>query len=98
MISSAAETGGNLAGRRVLVTGASGFLGSHLCEALVRGGADTHGVSRVERHAESGRVHWWKAELTDPAVVRELWKAIRPDVVIHLSALSSAVPDLKLVL
>lgn len=30
---------GLLANRKVLVTGAAGFIGSHLCEALVRGGA-----------------------------------------------------------
>ena len=34
---------------RVLVTGASGFIGSHLCEALVEAG---HSVRAMTRHPE----------------------------------------------
>ena len=35
---------GFLANRKVLVTGAAGFIGSHLCEALIQGGADVIGL------------------------------------------------------
>ena len=31
-------------GRKVLVTGAGGFIGSHLCEALWRAGADVRAL------------------------------------------------------
>src|SRR4051794_34906915 len=85
-------------GQKVLVTGAGGFFGSHLCQALQRRGAEIHGVSRVDRSAESSTIHWWQSDLTDAAAVRDLWKAVRPDVVFHFSALSSAVADLHMVL
>ncbi len=57
-------------GQKVLVTGAGGFFGSHLCQALQRSGADIHGVSRVDRSAESSTIHWWQSDLTDAAAVR----------------------------
>jgi len=39
---------GQLSGERILITGASGFLGSHVCD-LCKNGAEVHGVSRKER-------------------------------------------------
>ena len=40
------EPAHELAGRRVLVTGATGFLGRHLCRRLIRLGAEVHALSR----------------------------------------------------
>ena len=52
----------NLSGKKVLVTGADGFIGSHLTEALVRRGHDvrafvsttpsTHGVGSITARRE----------------------------------------------
>lgn len=47
----ALRSGHALAGRKVLVTGAAGFIGSHLAEALVRVGAD---VSALVRYGSAG--------------------------------------------
>jgi nucleoside-diphosphate-sugar epimerase len=84
-------------GQRVLVTGATGFLGSRLCEVLEDMGIEIHGVSRTAR-LEFGSIRWWKADLTNINSVRALWKEVRPDAVFHLSALSTAAPDVQLVL
>jgi dTDP-4-dehydrorhamnose reductase len=75
---------------RVLVTGATGQLGSYLLEALVRDGR--HGViawsrdTTVRRHGEEVR----PVALTDPRAVVLALDASSPDVIIHTAAVSKA--------
>lgn len=45
---------GNLDGRRVLVTGAGGFIGSRLCERLVEAGARVRALVRYTSDGEAG--------------------------------------------
>jgi len=88
-------TGSPLSGQRVLVTGASGFIGSRLCERLVSVGTEVHGVSRSER---KGVVRWWTADVTDDVAVHAVVRAVQPDVVFHLGGLVSGARDRALVL
>ena len=73
------------ASRKVLVTGASGFIGTHLCKRLRGIGAEVHGVSRAKRLSGSKDIKWWKSNLRQEAEVCELMKLIKPDIVYHLS-------------
>jgi len=73
----------NLSDSRVLVTGATGFLGSHLCDRLRACGADVHAVSRSQQQ-DSGGLHWWRSALDDPNEVDRVLRGVRPDVVYHL--------------
>ncbi len=72
---------------RVLVTGADGFVGKHLCSYLRQQGDEV-----VEAHgppvtgASSGGT---SLDVTAPGRVREVVEAARPDVVIHLAGFSS---------
>jgi UDP-glucose 4-epimerase len=75
----------DLAGRCVLVTGGSGFLGSRLCSQLVESGAEVHGTARSlpQRNAD---VHWSITDVSDVEAVGALFRNVRPDLVFHLAS------------
>ena len=82
-----------LSDRRVLVTGGSGFIGSHLVAALVDIGADVHvltsTVSSVYPHRLTGlraSIALHEGNLTDRTAMRALVREARPDIVFHLGA------------
>jgi nucleoside-diphosphate-sugar epimerase len=84
-VSSNPSSPGCYSGKTLLVTGASGFIGSHLVRRLGGGDAEIHAVARrVHEQPERG-VRWWQSDLGDVAVVRDLLLAVRPDVIFHLA-------------
>lgn len=67
---------------RVLLTGASGFVGCAILEALGRQGAEVHAVSR--RSPASSAPHiWHQADLLVPGVAESLAEDICADTIIH---------------
>jgi nucleoside-diphosphate-sugar epimerase len=84
--------------QKILVTGASGFIGSHLCRRLSSCGAEVHGVSRKIPIKESSCVRWWQGDLADIQTVRNLLTAIKPDVIFHLASHVAGSRSLELVL
>lgn len=87
-----------LVGQRVLVTGASGFIGGHLVKALKSRGAEVYGVSRSDRRGSPGPTQWLQANVEVLEDVERLWDTGRPDVVYHLSGTVNGAPDLDLLL
>jgi len=76
---------------RVLVTGASGFAGSHLARRLVGLGCDVHvlgrptsDLARLDDIRDVVGLHL--ADLRDPDSVAVAVRAVRPDHVFHLAA------------
>ena len=73
---------------RVLITGMSGFAGSHLTELLLK---ETHwrliGMSRTTTGERiHPRVFWWQTDLQDADAVKRFLKFERPDLIVHLAA------------
>ena len=83
---------------KVLITGGSGFLGSHLCRRLVESGVEVHATSRLDRAQREHGIAWWQADLADVAVARTLLSKIKPDVIYHLAGFVGASPARELVL
>ena len=83
---------------RALVTGASGFLGSHLCRRLLAEQAEVHATSRADRSEDpDDRRRWWRCDPADAGAIGELVARVKPDVVFHLAGAVTAAPDLELV-
>ncbi|NNU68620.1 UDP-glucose 4-epimerase GalE [Rhizobium sp. WYCCWR 11152] len=74
--------------RYILVTGGAGFIGSHICKALSRGGMIPVTYDNLSTgHADS--VRWGpliRAELADAAALRRTLAEFSPDCVIHCGA------------
>lgn len=75
-----------LAGSRVLVTGASGFIGRRLCRRLVAEGARVHGTTRSAEPPDVGLAGSSRGDLADPRFVEELVERAKPEVVYHLAS------------
>jgi nucleoside-diphosphate-sugar epimerase len=72
--------------RKILVTGASGFIGTHLCRFLRKNGAEVHAVSRTKHYDKIKDLYWWQADLTEVSIVREIFVAIQPEIIFHLAS------------
>jgi UDP-glucose 4-epimerase len=77
--------------KRVLITGASGFVGANLARRVLQEGHETHLLVRhkyqrwrLEEIISDVRLH--EVDLLDSQEVRSLVSAIRPDWVFHLAA------------
>jgi len=87
-----------LAGPRVLVTGASGFLGGHLCDRLVREQAEVHAVSRSRRADPERAVQWHRAQLENLEDARRVLRSARPELAFHLAGPVGGDPVMQAVL
>lgn len=92
---------------RILLTGAAGFIGSHLAEALLAGGHQVVGFDNFdpfyareikERNLatalDAPGFRFVEGDLRDPAAVRALFDDGAHDVVVHLAARAGVRPSL----
>ena len=74
---------------RTLVTGAAGFTGRYVADALAQHGHDVHGLVHChEPGPVAGFEHTHGADLADLDSVRKIVAEVRPDHVIHLAAIA----------
>ncbi len=69
--------------KRVLVTGASGFIGRHTLGPLLEAGFEVHAVSREP--PSRGDVRWHRRDLLDPAAGEKLVRDLEPTHLLHLA-------------
>ena len=86
---------GDYSGVRVLVTGASGFLGSHASDSLVSRGADVHvfirNTSSTALLADvKDRIAFHYGDLTDYGSLLGCFQSSKPEIVFHLAGDASA--------
>lgn len=83
--------------QRVLVTGATGFVGQHLCRKLVELGATTYGLSRSASAATvPAGVTPIAADVTQRTAVVKALEQVRPSHVLHLAAAGVTEPFLPI--
>ncbi|MEQ1839152.1 MAG: SDR family NAD(P)-dependent oxidoreductase [Verrucomicrobiales bacterium] len=92
-----------------LVTGGAGFIGSHVCEALLLEGHSVWAFDSLhpfypalikERNlaairAQGGRFEFVLGDLAEPTALRNLFQHVQIDQVIHLAALAGVRPSLE---
>jgi UDP-glucuronate 4-epimerase len=93
---------------RILVTGAAGFIGSHLTEHLLAEGHEVAGLDNfypfydpdIKRHNleaahASGRFQLLEGDLRDERFLARSFDACQPDVLIHLAAMAGVRPSIQ---
>jgi UDP-glucose 4-epimerase len=70
----------------VLVTGATGFIGSHVCRLLGEAGAEVHGVGRRTQAGILGVARYHAGDLADASFVDRVLDEARPRCVFHLAS------------
>jgi len=86
------QRSGGLSGRRILITGGSGFIGRHAVSALSADGAQV-GVVDLKPHPDPG-VDVVEGDIADPEVLKRAFDG-GVDGVVHLAAVTSVLRSLE---
>lgn len=70
--------------KKVLLTGASGFIGRHAIDGLKKRGYEIHAISR-RCFEDEVNVHWYNVDLFDSSKVKQLFEQVKPSHLLHLA-------------
>ncbi|MGB2717011.1 MAG: NAD(P)-dependent oxidoreductase [Vicinamibacterales bacterium] len=71
--------------KRVLLTGASGFIGHHCLSPLLSRGYEVHAVSTRNGHSSAEGVTWHRANLLQAGAAKALISEVAPTHLLHLA-------------
>ncbi|MBI2267302.1 MAG: NAD(P)-dependent oxidoreductase [Armatimonadetes bacterium] len=71
--------------KKVLVTGAAGFIGRHSLPFLSSLGYEIHAVTSRQNATPEGEAHWHVTDLLDPHQVDALFAEVQPTHLLHLA-------------
>lgn len=85
--------------QRILITGITGFVGSHLADLALEKGCEVYGLKRwnlsrmrnVKHILE--KIHWIDCDITDPISVKKVLIESKPEKIFHLAAESFVSPS-----
>lgn len=84
--------------KRVMVTGASGFIGRQLCIKLKDLGSEIYGISRNGPKEFNEINNWLIGDLADYDFTKSTISNVKPEIIFHLAAYVSGKRDLDVVL
>jgi GDP-4-dehydro-6-deoxy-D-mannose reductase len=85
--------------KKILITGITGFVGSHLAEYALAKKADVYGLKRWHLsklrniHSFKDKIKLFDCDLTDPVGTQKVIHEIKPDWIFHLAAESFVSPS-----
>src|SRR4051812_5326797 len=79
-----------LSAKRVLVTGAAGFIGQPVVARLAETSATVFAMARSPVTDASTRVEWIQGDVGNTESIEDLFRSRRPDTVIHLAGVTNA--------
>jgi nucleoside-diphosphate-sugar epimerase len=72
--------------KKVLVTGASGFIGRHCLPLLLSRGYEVHALARQRSaNSDSSDIHWHEIDLLTPGSCAQLLSRLQPECLLHLA-------------
>lgn len=77
---------------RILVTGSSGFIGSHLCQFLKKQGAEILGTT-LHYEEKKDSIKRVEINLLEKEKIEKLIEDIKPDMIFHLAGQTLAMPS-----
>ncbi len=70
---------------RILVTGATGFIGKPLLARIAASAGEVHAIARSEAPPERGGVRTHALDLRDPEATARVLAEVRPELLVHLA-------------